>query len=386
MGEPITPGMPPRPMGALTDPPRALGMQGQELAAMARRVESLERLLAGYTEEEIVFVNADGDQQRATVLRKGGGLNPGNNNLGASISPKSFSQKNGNWIVVFHPALFYEFSLLGAGQRHEISTSGGNLSDEPEISLPGGESKVWLQWSLDPQGRVNSPQMNLGGSDPSASPMEPERPSGGGVTGTIVQQVGTIVLEEGKAPRWLPGCTDASSHCYVVGIENAGDGVPLFLSYGSGKDRFRTIKQLDGKGLAVCNTEPTSEGDTVDFIRISETSIDSPQIKVAKSGNTIEIRGNGVEVTLADARRVNLMARDGLVVSGSDTGPLPGFNGTLHYAVVDDAAASEVASAVFTMYFEDGRVTLISTDGEATDEGAFREVCTINHPETSEGA
>lgn len=257
MADRLNPGVDPPQRGRLRDPARAIGDNRNAIDSTTNRVKSIERLLQNYREKQVQVRRDDGSFQTITVLAKEGG-SADSSDYPSTLVPKTIYQKEGVWRLVFHPAMFREFSLKETGKAHKIKADTSTLDAEelPEIPLSGITQKVWLKFGLTPGCTVeaDSPEVVVG-DEPPRKLMQPKRPDGGNVAGKYVQHVGTVKFVEGGEPEWVPGNSDASVSIFLPAIECIGDGIRDYDTYQADPptDKFRTFRgqnddELDDTG------------------------------------------------------------------------------------------------------------------------------------------
>lgn len=298
------------------------------------------------------------------------------------------------WKVEFTSAKLWEHSMNDAGFPHDIKIADGYLTDDPKKSLEiaEGTNDVWLRFDIkaDCEVELDTPELIIGEA-PENTPFWPNRPGldpddletkgSFGKTGTHIQRIGTITLEEGKRPTWK----SESPHAVVwIGQTEWEDSTPddgqsLYHKFEEGKDFLKTAKNADteveegAEGVLNDEEEPFSEH--LVFARICQKESD-PQIHVTSEGDNesrkIIIKGNNFSTTIS-GRVKGLSVDDGLI-TGADEEPAEegGWWGTAVWTFYSPGASSQENQVRFT--YEAGRLILVekeqSSGGFEEEEGA----------------
>lgn len=300
----------------------------------------------------------------------------------STIVPVSYRMDGDAWKVKFNSAKLPEHSLINAGVMHEIKLNGSNLTAEtpPEMTLSSGDNEVWLTYELETDGTVISGTPEIfTGEAPTTSPMEPVRPEGADQPGIEGQQLGIIRLEDGKSPVWIAISPHIVSSCYCPGIQNLGDGLSLWSDYDAAiaTDNWRTLKQLEGPGVAIIATEEIDIGETIDFRRVKEREDTTPQIHVLEDSDEILIKGNDVDANISLATKISMSVRDGLVTSLSADATESAIHANVHiYSSAFDSEGKLAEPDYLTLgwlYFRFGMLVKVEwesvTWGEVDDTG-----------------
>lgn len=209
----------------------------QDLMAMSQRIQALEMLLQSYQEANLDFEMANGQTRGLKLLVQPGSSVPSTRTASSTLSLRSVEQKNGAWVITFHPAKLYEHSLHGAGQEHEIAAGAGKLHDEkpPELPITQKDSEVWLVFGVAKEGKVKQGSVKIMvGKPPKKELMQPVRPkedgSAAGKDGIHTQKVGRFTWTN-NTPTWVPENTSCLLDIFLPPIETKGGGVPLFFKY-----------------------------------------------------------------------------------------------------------------------------------------------------------
>lgn len=154
---------------------------------------------------------------------------------------------------------------------------------------------------------------------------------------------------------WLP----------IARINITEDGVVTIFQHQHGGPiefvpNLWTYENIGGGKKVVKGHYP--EEDIYKFRTIKERASD-PQVKVTEEDEYIEIKGNGYDNAITDARKVTMVVKDGLVVGldyNDDEGG--GINGTISIKDCDNALE------LLSLTFSEGRVTAVSSYGAAIEE------------------
>lgn len=282
-----------------------------------------------------------GYDQPETLIDPAGGAS-----FSATIVPVAFSLEEEVWSVEFTPAKLWEQSLKNPGLAHPIvagdPATALTADPAPLVELETGANDVWLVIGIDAAGKVAADSVQLViGDEPDATQFEPNRPSGGGVTGTHVQKVGTItVVDAATEPLWIPECTSAVLHVFVPEMESVGEGISIYNNYAAGKDQFRSHKQEEPEGDWVPVLRPEEDASAGDpeadppvpavegYTQGTEIRHmafgprpTSPQITFVRVDGKNEVRGNGNGwpdgMTVSGYRLTSISWNDGLVTGAT---------------------------------------------------------------------
>ena len=281
---------------AFTRPPRVQGGGKQEIRAehhnaLCRCIEELQNVLAqpASNNPKRVLGSATNLQFQVFVRKDG-----------STYKAKVYS----GWVVSKNPSTTPDPSEIIKYTMPKIGLVRLDASNPPEIEVEDG-SMVFLRIGTDKKGIVTSAKIAVG-----ASVLDP-------ITGEITVSDESVHYQppidgesgnDGDLKLWLARIAiDEDENVTIRQFQQGGPievvpNLPEFENIGGGK---KVLKDRD------------AENDKWRIRTLVENQSETPQIKLIQEDEYIEVKGNGVEVDLTSARKVNLTVRDGLVVSGS---------------------------------------------------------------------
>lgn len=268
---------------------------------------------------------------------------------GPTIVPLAFraessEEEDTKWYVKLSAAKLWEMSLSTEGKGHSIKLpdlgeeTGRKLDEPAEIELEGeGENKIWLKYKLKKECEVeeDSPEILITvgeDDDPEGAKFIPDWDDSG-QDGEMIQHLGTITVEEGKAPTWKPVSPHAIVWALTPGINYTGGNHSIISEYDD------EAKQLKLRGIEQMQVDSDEEAKhAIDVVAGAGTDIQirqvasrpfegtedveedeipggEPQIvcELSALGNAVIVRGNGYNRDAQLPGGWNIQIRDGLI-------------------------------------------------------------------------
>jgi hypothetical protein len=221
---------------------------------------------------------------------------------------------------------------------------------------------VYVQVQVEDNGTIESDPIVLVAEDElEGEHFRPEVFDFGGNAGTHNYKIAKFEMVNEKPRLKLFGAGDNVDHydervgMINVKEESGGSIYEIGKTYESSDDKihFRTIMQLEGEGQPIIKEDEEGEEkpDSIKFKRIVDRGTDA-EVKVQDQDGAILVRGNNYDNDIADAHKVTITVRDGLVKSMTKI-ETTGWWGSVTF--IDGAA-----ELVFSLAFEDGILTSVN--------------------------
>jgi hypothetical protein len=234
--------------------------------------------------------------------------------------------------------------------------------DKPIYQAISDGQAIYVQVQVEDDGTIESDPIVLVAEDElEGEHFRPEVFDFGGNAGTHNYKIAKFEMVNEKPKLKLFGAGDNVDHydervgMINVKEESGGSIYEIGKTYESGDDKihFRTIMQLEGEGQPIIKEDEEGEEkpDSIKFKRIVDRGTDA-EVKVQDQDGAILVRGNNYDNDIADAHKVTITVRDGLVKSMTKI-ETTGWWGSVTF--IDGAA-----ELVFSLAFEDGILTSVN--------------------------
>jgi hypothetical protein len=247
----------------------------------------------------------------------------------------------------------------------KITYDGGEVTWLP---IEAGQA-IYVFFECDKKGVIQGvPDLLVDDDDKAHEHWKPEGFQFGGADGSYYYKLAVFELPEGN-PRIKNFHTGENIDHYSerVNFKNKepdvdGELRPIGHIYEEGEDIYwlKTAVQLSGQGQPIIMPLPDGETkdsiESIQFRRIKELETQAQIQVLAEDGDAaITIRGNEYDDTIADARKITISVKDGLVTSMSKV-ETNGWWGTV-------SAILGNGDLVYSLGFEDGILTSVSNYG-----------------------
>jgi hypothetical protein len=195
--------------------------------------------------------------------------------------------------------------------------------DKPIYQAISDGQAIYIQVQVQEDGTIEEEPVVLVAEDElEGEHFRPEVFDFGGNAGTHNYKIAVFEIVDSKPKLKLYGAGDNVDHYDErVGMENleveeAGTIYRIGKTYDDASDKvqLRTLLQLDGDGEPVIKDDEigTPPADSIRFRRIVQRTT-QPQVRVSNQDGAILVRGNSYDADVADAHRVTITVKDGLV-------------------------------------------------------------------------
>ena len=222
--------------------------------------------------------------------------------------------------------------------------------DKPIYQAISDGQAIYVQVQVQDDGTIEEEPVVLVAEDElEGEHFRPEVFDFGGNAGTHNYKIAVFEIVDSKPKLKLYGAGDNVDHYDErVGMINIRVEAPdadiynVGKTYEAGDDKihFRTLQQLDDDGEPIIKAKEVGvpELDSIQFRRIKDKGSDA-EIHVRDSGDAIMIEGNGVNESIADAHKITITVKDGLVTDLTKIDDEGWYGTILHqfFAVITDS-------------------------------------------------